>query len=398
MGEAMRLFYAGGPGDVVGTFEHWKSGRDDPHQVSMTYSGQFFTLCRELSARGEVVSACPRRATAGDGQLNVSNVPKPALRSGGIAAYLFTQVRYGMEICSRAMTFRANVAVVAEGTSFWFVFSRLARAGVRVVPALHCVLWPKLLSPGKSQRIINRLDGAFFHKHAWAVLSISKDATAQVKEITNGRHAPVTPFLPTYRSEAFEGIPAPDLHRTPFRVLFAGRIEENKGVLDLLEAASLIRQSGGPSVRFDLCGEGSALEKLREEVRRRGLSDAFVCHGYCNDQQMHRQFAAAHAVVVPTRSTFIEGFNKLVAEGVLSGRPVITSRVCPALDVVKDAVAEVEPDDAGGYAQAVVSLAEDRNRYEALRRNCGRLAPQFYDTRNSWKEGLKSIILQPMRA
>ena len=40
----LRIVYAAGPGDVVGTYRHWKEGRDDPSQVAITYSGQFYDL------------------------------------------------------------------------------------------------------------------------------------------------------------------------------------------------------------------------------------------------------------------------------------------------------------------------------------------------------------------
>ena len=56
----LRILYAAGPGDVVGTYRHWKEGRDDPSQVAVTYSGQFYDLCRDLGAEGYVISYCPR--------------------------------------------------------------------------------------------------------------------------------------------------------------------------------------------------------------------------------------------------------------------------------------------------------------------------------------------------
>ena len=37
----LRILYAAGPGNVLGTYRHWRGGEDDPSQVAMTYSGQF---------------------------------------------------------------------------------------------------------------------------------------------------------------------------------------------------------------------------------------------------------------------------------------------------------------------------------------------------------------------
>ena len=85
---------------------------------------------------------------------------------------------------------------------------------------------------------------------------------------------------------------------------------------------------------------------------------------------MQRMYGLAHAVIVPTTTSFVEGFNKVVAEAVLAGRPVITSSACPALSYVGGAAVKVPPDDVCAYMEAVVRLADDPVFYEARRRDC----------------------------
>jgi len=96
---------------------------------------------------------------------------------------------------------------------------------------------------------------------------------------------------------------------------------------------------------------------------------------------------------VPTRTGFAEGFNKVVAEGILSCRPVVTSAVCPALPYVRDAVVEVAPDDIMGYSNALLKLCDDRQFYEQKRQSCLGLQEQFYDHSKGWGGALKSILL-----
>ena len=45
---------------------------------------------------------------------------------------------------------------------------------------------------------------------------------------------------------------------------------------------------------------------------------------------MREMFRQAHVLIVPTTTDFIEGFNQVVVEGVLAGRPVITSWNVPS--------------------------------------------------------------------
>ena len=56
-----RVFYVAGPGAVAGdSYEHWKDGVNDPHEVALTYSGQFFDICRDLGSKAEVISTHPQ--------------------------------------------------------------------------------------------------------------------------------------------------------------------------------------------------------------------------------------------------------------------------------------------------------------------------------------------------
>jgi glycosyltransferase involved in cell wall biosynthesis len=107
---------------------------------------------------------------------------------------------------------------------------------------------------------------------------------------------------------------------------------------------------------------------------------------------MKEELRMAHVLIVPTTTDFIEGFNQVVVEGVLAGRPVITSSICPALSYVRDAVVEVAPDDVQGYGDAIVRLREDRGLYEEKRLACLAYQPQFYDLKQSWAAALESVL------
>ncbi len=190
----------------------------------------------------------------------------------------------------------------------------------------------------------------------------------------------------------------PDENRSPFRVLFVGRIESDKGVFDVLEIAKRFASQGRQDITFDLCGKGSMLESLRLAAKEAGIDSSFVCHGHCNKPQMREMFKQAHVVIVPTRKDFIEGFNQVVVEGVLCGRPVVTSAVCPALAYVRNAAVEVAPNDIKAYGDALLKLCDDRQFYEQKRRGCIGAQEQFYDPSRSWKAALKSILVESSQA
>src|SRR3982750_3691707 len=135
----LRILYAAGPGDVVGTYRHWKEGRDDPSQVAVTYSGQFYDLCRDLGAQGYVTSYCPRPDALKDGAFQVRHRRVPFMHSPG-PLYLLGQMWSGLRLTATAARFRADVVVVMSGMTWWSL-SLLPLFGTKVVPTLHAQLW-----------------------------------------------------------------------------------------------------------------------------------------------------------------------------------------------------------------------------------------------------------------
>ena len=392
MSKRLRILYAAGPGDVVGTYNYWVTGQDDPSQVSITYSSQFYEVCRDLNAEAYVISSCPQRKFLHDGKFRIKHRPNP-LPSSSALFYHLGQLWYGLRLIASAIRFRADVAVVADGTTHWFILSLLSWLGVQVIPSLHCGLWRKYVPPSKLQDLILKLSRHWFARMCTAILAVSDEISEQIEQLTGNQQLQVQRFTPIYRREQFAGIAPPPERRSPFRILFVGRIEYSKGVFDLLEMAKHLAATGRDDITFDLCGEGSVLQALRLAAKQAGVDSRFVCHGHCNKLKMRQMFNRSHVIIVPTRTEFAEGFNKVVAEGVLSGRPVVTSTVCPALSYVRDAVVEVPPNDLMAYSNAVIKLCDDRQFYEQKRKKCQGLQEQFYDNSQGWGAALKSVLV-----
>lgn len=392
MSNTLRVLYAAGPGDIIETYSHWVKGQDDPSQVSVTYSSQFFQVCRAIDAQAYVISSCPQKKYLHDGRFILEHRPIPLRKASGILYHL-GQVWYGLQLIASAIHFRANAAIVADGTTHWFVLLLLPLLGVQVIPSLHCGLWRKHIPQRRVDKLLLKLSQYLFAHCCAAILTVSDEISEQVAQLTANQHRLIRTFSPIYKRSQFAQLDAPSQERSPFRVLFAGRIERNKGVFDLLEIAKRMQALGRQDITFDLCGNGSALEELRLAAKQAGVDSSFICHGHCNKTQMREMFNQSHAMIVPTRTDFAEGFNKVVVEGVLSGRPVVTSSVCPAVSYVRDAVVEVPPDDLTAYGDALMQLCSDRKFYQQKQQSCLALQEQFYDDSRSWGTAVQSILL-----
>ena len=390
-----RIFYAAGPGDVIQAHKYWMAGEPDPTQVSITFSSQFEDFCRDTGAKAYIVSYNDKRQILRDGPFTLEHRPKPMPGAIGIR-YHASEVLYAFSLLATALRFGANWAVLESGSTHFFAMSLFRLAGMRVVPILHNSLWPSGFPPRSLvRRVIAQLDSWFFRFAATATIGVSPECIRQVDQLTNGRHNPMYQIRAQYRPEVFATVPPPPpLDRGPFRILFLGRIDYSKGAFDVLEMARKIEDCAPKRVHWDLCGGGKDFEKLRKRTREMRLESIISLHGWTAPKAQVDLRARSHAVIVPTRSSFPEGMAMTAIEGILSGRPVITSRVTPALEVLRPACVEARPDAVDSYVESILRLIDNPNWYIILCRACTHLQGPFYDREQGQTAVLKRVFSQ----
>ena len=370
-----RVFYAAGPGNVIQSHKHWMRGEDDPGQLSITFSSQFEQFCRNAGAEAYIVSYFGKKELFREGLFTLEHRPKPTPSATGMR-YHIAEILYGLGLFATAVRFRANVALLDSGSTHYFVMSLFRLAGIQVVTVLHNTLWPRGFPPTRPVgRLIARLDSLFFRWASTATIGVSPECIRQVHQLTRGRQNRLYEFRAQFRPEYFESIPAPPAHdQRPFRIMYVGRINRDKGVFDILEMAQKIEALAPGRVRWEVCGSGPDLEELRRQHLAMGLESIVLIRGWVSLQDMRDVFSRSHMSIVPTRSRFSEGLAMTAAEAILAGRPVITNPIVPALEVLRPACIEARSDDVDSYVEAILKLIDDPDQYRALCEACPNLA------------------------
>jgi glycosyltransferase involved in cell wall biosynthesis len=121
----------------------------------------------------------------------------------------------------------------------------------------------------------------------------------------------------------------------PPHVLFAGRLSEEKGVLEFVEATQ-----GVPRV---IVGDGPLRAKVPETV------------GFVPPDELGGYYERAAVVCVPSRR---EGYGFSAREAMAYGRPVVASKVGGLLDLGRGAIL-VPPGDPDELGAAIRSLLAD---------------------------------------
>jgi glycosyltransferase involved in cell wall biosynthesis len=161
------------------------------------------------------------------------------------------------------------------------------------------------------------------------------------------------PYVRSLPTDASEPMPI----SADMRVLFVGRLIEEKGVFDLVEAFSQILEQ--TQCDLVLVGAGEHEDRLRNRIRNLGLEDHVTMRGYLSGPALMDSYQASTIFVLP--SYWAEGFPTVLAEAMDAALPIITTPIRGAADhlLTGENALFVEPRDRNGLASAIVALLRD---------------------------------------
>ncbi len=248
-------------------------------------------------------------------------------------------------------------AHTAANGSFWrkSVFLMLGSLfGKRTILHLHDGKFPRFFDErcGPVTRtlvraVFARVDRVIALTPSWAAQIARIQPAARITVIPNGVSLP----------EAVA-----DLHSQ--QVLFLGRLWQEKGILDLIDAAAIVVRRVS-EVSF-VCGGDGDVDSLLPRLSQLGIEDRFRFVGWVEGQAKVDLLASSSVFVLPS---YFEGLPIGVLEAMAWGIPVVATRVGGIPEAVGDAAGMlVESGDVEGLANALVSLLSD----SALRKRVGR--------------------------
>ena len=146
----------------------------------------------------------------------------------------------------------------------------------------------------------------------------------------------------------------------PPEVLYAGRLSQEKGILDLLEAAD-------NGIKLTIAGDGPLRDRVPGAL-------GFVPH-----DELGPLYDRAAVVAVPSHR---EGFGVVCAEAMAHGRPVVAGAVGGLLDLVvhEETGLLVPPRDVAALREALHRLLGD----DELRARLGANARKRAEEQLSW--------------
>ena len=143
----------------------------------------------------------------------------------------------------------------------------------------------------------------------------------------------------------------------PPAMLYHGRVDARKGVLDLLAAATRLRDAGD-RFRLLISGIGPTYDETAAAIRTLGLQDHAAMTGYVDYDDVPAIYRRAGIFVSPT---YAEGFSNTILEAMASRMAVVSCRSVGVVDCIRDNDNGLltEPGDREGLAQALRRTLRD---------------------------------------
>jgi glycosyltransferase involved in cell wall biosynthesis len=138
-------------------------------------------------------------------------------------------------------------------------------------------------------------------------------------------------------------------------VLYVGRMDVKKGLLELVEAAASLHQERA-NLRVYLVGEGPDRPLVLSAIQANNAAGYIHVLHSCAFDEVAVWMAAADLVTLPS---YMEGCPNVVLEALASGRPVVATNVGGIPEILNDTCGRlVAPREAGALAQALASVLD----------------------------------------
>jgi glycosyltransferase involved in cell wall biosynthesis len=250
------------------------------------------------------------------------------------------------------------------------------RSGVPLITTMHGTDVRLAMGNGLARSVLRRVLA-----NSDAVTTVSSWLAAQVRTMAPDSNPIVSPMPVATHLFTPGGVRHPD------RLLFVGRLNEQKGIGMLLDAVAAMRQRA----ELDVVGDGTDREALVRRAESLGITQRVRWHGALPQPRLLEFYRAATAVVVPSRD---EGFGLVAVEAQLCETPVVAFASGGLADIIENRATGylIPPGDAAALAATLDDVLNSEARQDIGRAGrqaaIGRFAPesvarryrQLYDT------------------
>jgi glycosyltransferase involved in cell wall biosynthesis len=167
---------------------------------------------------------------------------------------------------------------------------------------------------------------------------------------------------------------------------YVGRLDAEKGIDTLINAFSLVLQSG-VKARLAIAGSGFLEDTIRSHIAQLNIGHAVHLYGYLKGETLKALYSTSDLHICPSH---YEPFGLVAVEAMAAGVPIIVSRTGGLAEIVSNNKVgrAVEPDNVEALAQAMRELAADAG----IRKRLGAAGEKHVRRNFSWSQIAKKAV------
>jgi glycosyltransferase involved in cell wall biosynthesis len=164
------------------------------------------------------------------------------------------------------------------------------------------------------------------------------------------------------------------------RFLFVGRLEEQKGCRDLIQATKILIEKT-QNFQIIIVGDGSQRAILENLTEENNLGSYVIFRGRVEEEKLRELYCTSDAFILPS---VWEGLPVTLLEAWAAKLPVIVTNVGAIRDICVDEMngLVIRPKDPKGVAEAMMRLIEDEELRMRLAKNGAELVKREFTLEN----------------
>lgn len=154
-------------------------------------------------------------------------------------------------------------------------------------------------------------------------------------------------------------------------LLYLGRFDSNKNPMYLIEVMKKLREQG-KKCKLVFMGYGELKEKMEKKIVEYNLSKLISIIDY--QKNPYPYIKSADIIVGCSHS---EGFPTVLVEGMIFGKPFISTKVGGVEELSDDGKCGFIASDIDDYANKISTLILSNNTYETMSKNCKKYVKKY---------------------
>jgi glycosyltransferase involved in cell wall biosynthesis len=176
------------------------------------------------------------------------------------------------------------------------------------------------------------------------------------------------------------------IERDPSSVLFVGRLEHGKGLLDLIRSMKIVTKKI-PNARLVIVGKGPLLNRLKKTIVKLEVSNNIQLKGFHSPDEVLKDYLHASIFVLPSH---VEGLATVILEAMACRVPVVATNVRGISEIVESGKTGllVPKKDPLALANAIIRLLEHPDIRQDLAKSARRLIKEEF----TWEKVTDRVV------